>query len=121
MEVGRLGPDPGEKAAERRIGAERGRVVTDRRQLLVGKGGVDRTVADRMHRPRLPTAAAFRNRVMIFDPPAEWAAAQPAGLDGIKRHAIGYRLGRTMSAFDPLRTCGWTVTTANAGSKGVLR
>ena len=60
------------------IGAQYAQRASDPLQLRIGKAGVQRSVADRVDRLLLPPAAALRNRMMPFDPPAKRASTEPA-------------------------------------------
>jgi hypothetical protein len=74
VKVGRLAGDPGEKAREFGIAGEGSGIVACLGQFLVGKGGVERAVADRVNRPSLAPAARLGNGVVLFDAASERAA-----------------------------------------------
>ncbi len=78
MEVRVLVPHPVDEAGDLRMPAERGGVGVAALELGVGEGRVDGAVADGMDRNRVAAAAALRDRVVPFDPPAKRAAAQEA-------------------------------------------
>jgi len=87
VEVGVLALDPREEAADARIGPDRGDAVAKERELGIGKGPVERPMADRMDGHGFPTAAALRNGVMIFDALTERSRAQPTTFFGCSCHS----------------------------------
>ena len=79
VEVRRLSGDPAQEAGHFRIGVQRDRRFCMSLQIQVREAGMDRPMADRMDRNRVPSAPALRQRMMPLNPAAERTGAEPAG------------------------------------------
>ena len=83
--------------------AERCGIAVPMLQLMVADGRVDGAMADRMDGRSLPTAAAFRNEVMLLHPSTERAPAQKAG-SAVQRCWSQRRHANQPSTTTPTRT-----------------
>ena len=88
MKIRRLAYNPVDKAPHCFIGTERICLRLQFCQLGVGEKPVDRAMADRVNRRRVPPAFAFWHRVMPFHAHAKRPAAQPAAVAGFRRYGI---------------------------------
>ena len=79
VEVRRLVGDPTQKAGHFWVGVQRDRRFCISFQIQIREACMDRSMADRMDRNCVPSAAALRQRMMPFNPAAERSGAEPAG------------------------------------------
>jgi len=88
MEIGILARDPLQEAADPRVGPDRAHAVTKDAKLRVGKGSVQRSVADWVDGHRLAPAAALRHWVMELGRATKRPTAQPAVRSLDIRHQV---------------------------------
>lgn len=87
VKIRRFARDPAKISRYRIVLAQRFYMLPKPRQFNIRESGMQRSMADRMHRNRIAPTAAFGNRMVPFDTPAKWAFAKPAGLRvGISHH-----------------------------------
>ena len=79
VEVRRLSGDPAQEASNLGVGIQRDRRFRVPLEIEVGEAGMDRPVADRMDRNRVPSAPALWQRMMPLDAAAKTTATEPAG------------------------------------------